>query len=178
MKKIVLLGLLAGFSTIAFAQADPDREEARVREVLNNNIDRRMANGAALSTGELYQQFDPGAQVIETGEIKPNIMVYTEDCTKMFDKITFSNHQIRSVRIQEPFAFTTESYDYEFIYKVDGKPIKGRGAVSCVLQKMDNKWKVIQFHSSHRRFVGPPIVVTEKVVTEKSVTEKPAQARP
>ena len=162
MKKVILLGLLVGFGTVAMAQPEIDKEEARVREVLNNNIDRRMANGAALAAQDLYQQFDPGAQVIETGEIKPNIIAYTDDCSKLFDKIIFSNHQIRSVRVQEPYAFTTESYDYEFINKADGKPIKGRGAVSCALQKIDNKWKVIQFHSSHRRFVGPPITVAEK----------------
>lgn len=126
-----------------------------------------MANGAALSVDELYQQFDPGAQVIETGEIKPSILAYTEDCTKLFDKITFTDHRIRSVRIFEPFAFTTESYDYEFVNKSDGKPIKGHGAASCVLQKVGKQWKIIQFHSSHRRFVGPPIVVVEKV--EKSI---------
>ena len=72
-----------------------------------------------------------------------------------FNSFIFSDYTI-DVKIDMPFAFTTETYIYTIDLKANeekdrpGRIIKKKGVATSILKKIDGKWMITQTHSSSR----------------------------
>ena len=74
---------------------------------------------------------------------------------KAFDSFTFSDYKI-DVKIELPFAFTTETYIFTIGLKAneekggEARIIKKKGVATSDLKKIDGQWKITKTHSSSR----------------------------
>ena len=69
------------------------------------------------------------------------------------EKFEFSDYEI-DVKVDTPYAFTTETYIYTIVLKADEKgntrTIKKKGVATSILKKVDGDWKIIKTHTSSR----------------------------
>jgi len=113
----------------------------------------------ALTTEGTKELFTKEATIFESGGSEGNYETYESHHLgpelKAFDSFIFSDYKI-DVKIDMPFAFTTESYI--FTISIKANPEKGReariiqkkGVATADLKKIDGKWKITKTHSSSR----------------------------
>jgi len=114
-----------------------------------------------LTTENTAQLFAEDSQVYESGGSEGSYKDYEGHHLapelKYFKSFKFNNYKV-DVRIDMPFAFTTETYIYEIVIKAN--PEKGReervitkkGVATSVLKKSDGQWKILRTHSSSRDY--------------------------
>ena len=97
--------------------------------------------------------FAEDSQVFESGGVEGNFAHYLEHHIgpelAEFKEFTFRDYTV-DVRLDAPFAFTTETYVYRIVLKVDGRVVERQGVATSVLKKTSDGWKIIQTHSSSR----------------------------
>ena len=97
--------------------------------------------------------FAEDSQVFESGGVEGNFAHYLEHHIgpelAEFKEFTFRDYTV-DVRLDAPFAFTTETYIYRIVVKEDGRVVERQGVATSVLKKTSDGWKIIQTHSSSR----------------------------
>ena len=97
--------------------------------------------------------FAKDSQVFESGGVEGNFAHYLEHHIgpelAEFKEFTFRDYTV-DVRLDAPFAFTTETYIYRIVVKEDGRVVERQGVATSVLKKTSDGWKIIQTHSSSR----------------------------
>jgi len=110
-----------------------------------------------LTTEGTFELFAEDSQVFESGGVEGSYANYIEHHIGPelghFDKFEFSDYEI-DVQVDEPYAFTTETYIYTIVIKPDekgeSKTVRKKGVATSILKKIDGNWKIIKMHSSSR----------------------------
>lgn len=97
--------------------------------------------------------FAADSQVFESGGVEGTFAHYLEHHIgpelAEFKEFSFRDYSAE-VRLDPPFAFTTETYIYKIVLKEDGRVIEKRGIATSVLKKIGADWKILQTHTSSR----------------------------
>lgn len=142
----ILLTMTLGLS-FALAQSDADK----VRQILSTY------NGAVekLDLAGTDELFMAASQIIESGSVEGTYNEYRAHHLKPeleeFKSFKFSDYKV-DVIIDLPYAFVTESYKYTIVVKKDNKVAERRGVATSTLKKENGVWKIMQTHSSSRKF--------------------------
>ena len=110
-----------------------------------------------LTTEGTFELFTKDSKIYESGGVEGTYSHYIEHHLGPelghFKSFTFSDYEI-DVKVDVPYAFTTETYIYTIVLNPDDKgisrTIKKKGVATSILKKMDNEWKIIKTHSSSR----------------------------
>ena len=106
-----------------------------------------------LDVSNAAKLFAEDSQVFESGGVEGNFAHYLEHHIgpelAEFKEFTFRDYTV-DVRLDAPFAFTTETYIYRIVVKEDGRVVERQGVATSVLKKTSDGWKIIQTHSSSR----------------------------
>ena len=107
----------------------------------------------SLDATQAKDLFTADSQVFESGGVEGTYAHYLEHHIgpelAEFKEFTFRDY-ILEVRLDPPFALTTESYIYKIVLKADGKVIEKKGVATSVLKKINGEWKIMQTHTSSR----------------------------
>ncbi|PYE82922.1 SnoaL-like protein [Winogradskyella epiphytica] len=111
----------------------------------------------SLTTEGTFKLFTKDSEVFESGGVEGSYANYIEHHLGPelghFEKFEFSDYEI-DVKVDTPYAFTTETYIYTIVLKADEKgdarTIKKKGVATSILKKVDGDWKIIKMHSSSR----------------------------
>lgn len=106
-----------------------------------------------LDAAKARDLFTADSQVFESGGVEGTYAHYLEhhigpELAELREFI-FHDYQL-DVRLDAPFALTTESYLYRIVLKEDGRVVERQGVATSVLKKINGQWKFIQTHSSSR----------------------------
>ncbi|MCF6240907.1 MAG: nuclear transport factor 2 family protein [Bacteroidales bacterium] len=112
-----------------------------------------------LSTAGLTELFTKDSEVFESGGVEGSFEHYLEHHLapelNFFESFKFTDYKI-DVKIDSPYAFTTETYVYHIKIKpdeeknIEAKTISRKGVATSVLKKIDGKWKILKTHTSAR----------------------------
>ncbi|GFD72710.1 nuclear transport factor 2 family protein [Tenacibaculum sp. Mcav3-52] len=110
-----------------------------------------------LTTEGTFELFTKDSKIYESGGVEGTYSHYIEHHLGPelghFKSFTFSDYEI-DVKVDVPYAFTTETYIYTIVLNPDDKgisrTIKKKGVATSILKKMDDEWKIIKTHSSSR----------------------------
>lgn len=107
----------------------------------------------SLDVSESYALFTEDSQVLEQGKIEGTYRDYIANHIGPelghFSSFTFSEYVIEVV-VDLPYAFTTESYVYNIVLKVEDKKVERKATATSILKKIEGDWKIIKTHSSSR----------------------------
>jgi len=107
----------------------------------------------ALSVDGLSGLFMKNSEVYESGGVEGSFDHYLDHHLapelKAFESFQFNDHKI-TVRIDLPYAFTTETYNYTIVVASDSQTISQKGVATSILKKQDSKWKILKTHTSAR----------------------------
>lgn len=106
-----------------------------------------------LDAAKASQLFADDSQVFESGGVEGTYAHYLEHHIgpelAEFKEFSFRDYNLE-VRLDLPFAITTESYIYRIVVKEDGRVVERQGVTTSVLKKINGRWKFLQTHSSSR----------------------------
>tara|TARA_R110002049_G_scaffold6484_2_gene40706 strand:+ start:12057 stop:12539 length:483 start_codon:yes stop_codon:yes gene_type:complete len=145
--------LLFATSHIYSQNTDSDTEKEAVLKVMKSYKDA-LQN---LTTEGTFQLFSKNSEVFESGGVEGSFSHYIEHHLGPelghFEKFEYSNYEI-DVKIDKPYAFTTETYVYIIVLKPDEKgesqTIRSKGVATSILKIIDDNWKIIKTHTSSR----------------------------
>lgn len=125
------------------------QEEADVRSVLlsyKNGIEQLSSEGMA-------ELFYDDSKIYESGGDEGTFEHYMNHHLapelELFESFKFENHHIE-VKVDLPYAFTTETYSFRIVLKENSKVIERYGVATSVLKTEKGKWKILKTHSSSR----------------------------
>jgi len=154
LKRLTVLTLVV-FATGQIYSQNTDTE---VEKEAVLNVMKSYKNAfEKLTTEGTFELFAENSQVFESGGVEGSYTNYIEHHIGPelghFDKFEFSDYEI-DVQVDEPYAFTTETYIYTIAIKPDekgeSKTVKKKGVATSILKKIDGNWKIIKTHSSSR----------------------------
>lgn len=150
-----LLAIFIGFTLLGCNDQDSnsdfdiDKEKEAVEEV----ISAYKKGIEALSVEGLNELFYKDSEVFESGGDEGSFKHYLDHHLApeldMFESFKFDNHRIK-VKVEMPFAFTTETYTFKIVVKESGEPIERKGVATSILKKENGKWRIMKTHSSSR----------------------------
>jgi ketosteroid isomerase-like protein len=139
---------LALFAT-TFVRADEPADLAAVKSA----VALYKQSLETLDAAKASRLFTPDSQVFESGGVEGTYAHYLEHHIgpelAEFKEFTFRDYNL-DVRLDLPFALTTESYIYRIVVKEDGRVVERQGVTTSVLKKVNGQWKFLQTHSSSR----------------------------
>ena len=107
----------------------------------------------ALDASKVKDLFTADSQVFESGGVEGTYAHYLEHHIgpelDEFKEFAYRDYKLE-VRLDPPFALTTESYIYRIVVKEDGRVVERQGVTTSVLKKFNGEWKFLQTHSSSR----------------------------
>ena len=139
-------------STDPYADVDSAKEEGRVKEV----ITAYKSGIESLSIEGLSDLFMKKSEVFESGSDEGSFSHYLDHHLapelEAFESFDFNDHKLK-VKIDMPYAFTTETYTFKIVVKSDeaeGQVIERKGVATSVLKFENDQWKIMKTHSSSR----------------------------
>ena len=154
LKRFTVLTLLV----FATGQIYSQNKDTEVEKEAILNVMKSYKNAfEKLTTEGTFELFAEDSQVFESGGVEGSYANYIEHHIGPelghFDKFEFSDYEI-DVQVDEPYAFTTETYIYTIVIKPDekgeSKTVRKKGVATSILKKIDGNWKIIKTHSSSR----------------------------
>lgn len=116
------------------------------RDAIRDVLKKRLAFTQENNQTRLEALFTTDAQLVVDGTVQPNVAAVLTAISARWGKLNAQNQQLRKLRIEERYAFVTETYD------VPAGGTAGGGVVSQVLKKGDDgRWRISQLHLSHNR---------------------------
>ena len=89
--------------------------------------------------------FAENAEVVDANNEVSSVESYLKKYLPIFKRLRFNNIRVTDIVIRQDKAFTLEKYDFDAEILNSRNKIKGQVAMSCVLQRIDNQWKIIQY---------------------------------
>ena len=89
--------------------------------------------------------FAENAEVVDANNDVSSAESYLKKYLPIFKRLRFNNIKVTDIVIRQDKAFTLEKYDFDAEIFNSRNKIKGQVAMSCVLQRIDNQWKIIQY---------------------------------
>lgn len=112
-----------------------------------------MAGLEKLDVSHCAPLFTADSQVFESGGVEGTFANYLEHHIgpelEEFKEFSFRDYAVE-VRLEPPYAFTTETYIYRIVVKEDGHAVEKKGLATSVLKKTAEGWKIFQTHTSAR----------------------------
>lgn len=150
-----VLAVFIGFTLLSCndqdANADFDINEEK--EAVEGTISAYKKGIEALSAEGLNDLFYKDSEVFESGGDEGSFGHYLDHHLgpelDLFESFKFDNHKIK-VKVEMPFAFTTETYTFKIVVKESGDTIERKGVATSILKKENGKWKIMKTHSSSR----------------------------
>ena len=106
-----------------------------------------------LDVSKLGHLFTADSQVFESGGVEGTFANYLEHHIgpelAEFSEFSFRDYNV-DVRLELPYAFTTETYVYKIVLKPDGRVFEKKGLATSVLKKTAAGWQIQQTHTSSR----------------------------
>lgn len=106
-----------------------------------------------LDVSKLGHLFTADSQVFESGGVEGTFANYLEHHIAPelaeFAEFSFRDYTV-DVRLELPYAFTTETYVYKIVLKADGRVVEKKGLATSVLKKTAAGWQFQQTHTSSR----------------------------
>lgn len=106
-----------------------------------------------LDVSKLGHLFTADSQVFESGGVEGTFANYLEHHIgpelAEFSEFSFRDYAV-DVRLELPYAFTTETYVYRIVLKADGRIFEKKGLATSVLKKTAAGWQIQQMHTSSR----------------------------
>lgn len=106
-----------------------------------------------LDVSKLGHLFTADSQVFESGGMEGTFANYLEHHIgpelAEFSEFSFRDYNV-DVRLELPYAFTTETYIYKIVLKPDGRVFEKKGLATSVLKKTAAGWQIQQTHTSSR----------------------------
>ncbi|WP_036383504.1 DUF4440 domain-containing protein [Muricauda sp. MAR_2010_75] len=160
MKRITLqIFLLAVLITGAcFGQTNPTMEnQNQDRSAVLRIMESYKEALENLTTEGTLELFAEDSEVFESGGVEGTYQHYLDHHIGPelghFNSFRFSDYTIE-LKVELPFAFTTESYVYTIGLKSEnggeGKTISRKGVATSILKKTDGEWKIVKMHNSSR----------------------------
>ena len=154
LKIITLVTVLIATVSITNAQNDKDSKDKEDVIAVMKAYKDALQNLTIEGTFELFTE---DSKVFESGGVEGSYAHYIEHHLGPelghFTSFTFSDYEI-DVQVDEPYAFTTETYVYTIVLKPNDKgesrTISKKGVATSILKKNEGKWKIIKTHSSSR----------------------------
>jgi ketosteroid isomerase-like protein len=151
--KLTTVVMLLIIATSPLFSQDANTEKEAVLTVMKSYKDA-LQN---LTTEGTFKLFTKDSEVFESGGVEGSYANYIEHHLGPelghFEKFEFSDYEI-DVKVDTPYAFTTETYIYTIVLKADEKgntrTIKKKGVATSILKKVDGDWKIIKTHTSSR----------------------------
>lgn len=141
--------LASGFVAATAVRADETADLAAIRSV----VGQYKQALETLDAAKAKDLFTADSQVFESGGVEGSFDHYLEHHIgpelAEFKEFTFRDYNLE-VRLDLPFAITTESYIYRIIVKEDGRVVERQGVTTSLLKKINGQWKFLQTHSSSR----------------------------
>ena len=154
MKKTSIAFLLCSLLSLPFASAHEQSPAAFADVAAVKQVIATYKSGLEkLDVSAATPLFTKDSQVFESGGVEGTFAHYLEHHIgpelAEFSEFSFRGYTVE-VRVDLPFALTTESYIYKIVLKKDSRVIEKRGVATSVLKKIDGQWKIIQTHTSSR----------------------------
>lgn len=132
---------------------DLTHEIDSVKSVMKNYINAIESLSVNKKTASLFSE---DSEIYESGGFEGSFTNYaahhlTPELNN-FDSFIFSDYNI-TVKIDLPYAFTTETYIYTISFKNKKKEVQiihKKGVATSILKKINGAWKIIKTHSSSR----------------------------
>lgn len=143
-----LLRWFCGFalcsSALTLRAADDAAEVKAVLAAYKDGLEK-------LDVAQLTPHFTADSQVFESTGVEGTFAHYLEHHIgpelAEFKEFSFRDYAVE-VRIELPFAFTTETYIYRIVLKEDGRVFEKKGLATSVLKKTAEGWKIHVTHTS------------------------------
>jgi hypothetical protein len=148
MKNILLAGVW--FLASSFVLSDNLFDEKTIKQTIQYFLENRLRAFEKLDDAKLSELFAQDAVVSESGEVKRNLGTYIGELKQRYSKLQFSNYRLVSLKINPPYVYTTETYDYEFTERGGRHAKQGMGVVSIIFEKAEGRWQITDYHASHR----------------------------
>jgi uncharacterized protein (TIGR02246 family) len=149
MKKLIFITLLSLSVLLIASQA----KEADDLAAVQTAVARYKQAMEALDASRVKDLFTDDSQVFESGGVEGTFAHYLEHHIgpelAEFKEFTFHDYKLE-IRLDFPFAITTESYIYRIVVKEDGRVVERQGVTTSVLKKNNGLWQFVQTHSSSR----------------------------
>jgi ketosteroid isomerase-like protein len=154
MKPIrILIALPTILALALFAPIIVRADEAADLTAVKSVVGLYKQSLESLDAAQAKNLFTADSAVFESGGVEGTYAHYLEHHIgpelAEFAEFSFRDYKIE-VRLDPPFALTTESYIYKIVLKEDGKVIEKKGVATSVLKKINGEWKIIQTHMSSR----------------------------
>jgi|GEM_PF-2633503 len=112
---------------------------------VSNFLQSRAEALQSLDIKRILTLFAENAEIVDANNEVSSAESYLKKYLPIFKRLRFNNIKITDIVIREDKAFTLEKYDFDAEVFNARTKIKGQVAMSCVLQRLDNKWKIIQY---------------------------------
>ncbi len=149
MKIYLIKTSLAIILTVIIFNANAQSDEEAVKKVLRD-YQKAVERLDATGTENL---FTSDSQIFESGGVEGTYTHYLEHHLgpelKVFKSFQFSDYEVK-VQIDEPYAFTTETYIYTIVLNEDDRTIIKKGVATAILKKNNGNWQIMKSHSSSR----------------------------
>lgn len=149
LTSLIALGALLTRAIAHEHPVPPADDVAAIKNVLATY----KAGMEKLNVADTAPLFTKDSQVFESGGVEGTFDHYLEHHIgpELAEFSEFSYHDYTvEVRVDLPFALTTESYKYRLVVKATGKTHEKLAVTTSVLKKIDGQWKFLQTHTSSR----------------------------
>lgn len=112
---------------------------------VSNFLQSRLEALQSLNIERILGLFTDNAEVVDANNHVNSAEGYLRKYLPLFKRLKINNVKVTDIVVREDKAFTLEKYDFDAEIFNSRNKIKGQVAMSCVLQRIDNQWKIIQY---------------------------------
>ncbi|MCU0341917.1 MAG: nuclear transport factor 2 family protein [Spirosomaceae bacterium] len=112
---------------------------------VSNFLQSRLDALQSLNIERILGLFAENAEVVDANNQVSSAGNYLRKYLPLFKRLKINNVKVTDIVVREDKAFTLEKYDFDAEIFNSRNKIKGQVAMSCVLQRIDNQWKIIQY---------------------------------
>jgi ketosteroid isomerase-like protein len=112
---------------------------------ITNFLQRRFEALQSLDFKKIMPLFAENAEVVDASNMVTTAEAYLKKYLPLFRRLKINNVKITDIVVRENKAYTLEKYDFDAEVYNSRTKIKGQVAMSCVLQRIDNEWKIVQY---------------------------------
>lgn len=112
---------------------------------ITNFLQKRFEALQSLDLKRILPLFTEQAEVVDANNNVTSAEVYLKKYLPLFKRLKINNVKITDIVLRENKAYTLEKYDFDAEVSNSRTKIKGQVAMSCVLQQIDNQWKIVQY---------------------------------
>ncbi|TAF28347.1 MAG: nuclear transport factor 2 family protein [Runella slithyformis] len=118
-----------------------------MQEIVNvsNFLQKRTEALQSLDLKRILPLFAPNAEVVDASSNVTSAEDYLQKYLPLFRRLKINNVKVTDIVVRENKAYTLEKYDFDAEVFNARTKIKGQVAMSCVLQRIDNEWKIVQY---------------------------------